>query len=1221
MKLAFIISFIIQLLLVNAVSVQRSDKNIDSSDYLITVPKVLANEQDKICIVWLNEANRPASEKLDVKIKETGSETVIEQVSAQLSSESVCVEIPTKKFSTKVHRADIEVTVGKHVSEKHEVQVRPNLNLVLIETSKPVYRPSETIKFSILTVDQELKPVTEQFKKVWIENPYFTSVKQWRNVDTKDGIVSFDLETAEENILGQWRIKALTQSNNLIVKVFELTRYLEPKIQIEVVKPNYLLVTDKQTEIEIKANDQFDYPVKGNAKITVGYKPAPFEQSREVVAQNMPTQKFEQQINGKTKITLDHEKLQANSKHNAQRLLVLNIEIEQEKTNLTQTLIQELPISSRKVIITLPSARIGKQYFKANNLPFKSYFTVEHPDLSVAEYEKVTVCYEQRQKAWIQEKEKEVCKEFTSDKDGIVRYETRPIQDKNIQQLFVTVKTNDNQEEQSFVLHPWFNDSEMNFIINPQIKREQCLKKHNVEIIFSNLNKKTDAFYQVVGRKSEKPVKFTIEPSKLQKIENNLSKMNLEIDSELLSSVHQPIARIVVFLKDSNKSVVADYDAFEVDCKDKQSEIKVNSVQSSENKNNEHYTFDVKINSPENNAKCVLQVSQQEARHELMKKRVARLMEKMDLNLDLINRDKCEKDLYIRNQKSSNLRNIIPQEQIINYRSSWDVFNKVGLQAFSNMDLDKAPCEAEIYPEGFSKEMIENFDQVKYNLVMQRNYYMNELAEITKLEQNITDDLVQWMNVNSNQNQRVVIRADQIGEEGQLVFDAICIAPKTGIHFAHKKIAQNAVQPFEVDIIAPKQIVVNEIVHIYVDLHKQNPHSVPVVVEPVSNSNYEITLETGEHSKFNFEGEHHRVVYRIKALTAIAQTTLQFTVHDGQNGQHYPTKVHTHHLSIVNYGSIVRNTEYQILFNEQNSPKQIDLISQQSNDKNRQQIKNLTVTTDILEILVPRNQQHQKPRHSQSARDGLSLQYKSPVELVSYLTILAESEQNSQDEQQKQRLRNEMERVYQILETKRLHDGSYSTFIGKSAASPFADVSLTSNILNLYVQLKHKEQLPQISDASLKQTYIFLHRLQNQDGAFPSPIQDSNAFPMSLKNPLDVTAYVAMQMVEASSDFNSPITKNAIRYVVQQLKQKSLTENDNNKANDDQQLASAIVSYLYALKGKNEKAEKWSSKVDSSNLNQLAKKQHGEQIIAIKTLMNIKMNKKIRNWTFSKMVI
>lgn len=65
---------------------------------------------------------------------------------------------------------------------------------------------------------------------------------------------------------------------------------------------------------------------------------------------------------GSTKITIDHEKLQANSKLNAQRLLILSIEVEQEKTGLTQTLIQELPISQRQILVTLPSARMGKLF-------------------------------------------------------------------------------------------------------------------------------------------------------------------------------------------------------------------------------------------------------------------------------------------------------------------------------------------------------------------------------------------------------------------------------------------------------------------------------------------------------------------------------------------------------------------------------------------------------------------------------------------------------------------------------------------------------------------------------------------------------------------------------------------------------------------------------------------------------------------------------------------
>lgn len=76
--------------------------------------------------------------------------------------------------------------------------MRPTVNLVLIETSKPVYKPSETIEFNVMTVNQQLKPATEQFKKIWVENAYGTSIKQWRDVESKDGVLSFKLETAED---------------------------------------------------------------------------------------------------------------------------------------------------------------------------------------------------------------------------------------------------------------------------------------------------------------------------------------------------------------------------------------------------------------------------------------------------------------------------------------------------------------------------------------------------------------------------------------------------------------------------------------------------------------------------------------------------------------------------------------------------------------------------------------------------------------------------------------------------------------------------------------------------------------------------------------------------------------------------------------------------------------------------------------------------------------
>ena len=59
--------------------------------------------------------------------------------------------------------------------------------ITFIQTDKPIYKPGQTVKFRILSIESDLKPKFGMIPEVWIENPSGIRMAQWLNVETEQG--------------------------------------------------------------------------------------------------------------------------------------------------------------------------------------------------------------------------------------------------------------------------------------------------------------------------------------------------------------------------------------------------------------------------------------------------------------------------------------------------------------------------------------------------------------------------------------------------------------------------------------------------------------------------------------------------------------------------------------------------------------------------------------------------------------------------------------------------------------------------------------------------------------------------------------------------------------------------------------------------------------------------------------------------------------------------
>uniref|UniRef100_A0A8C1N0M0 Uncharacterized protein n=1 Tax=Cyprinus carpio TaxID=7962 RepID=A0A8C1N0M0_CYPCA len=124
--------------------------------------------------------------------------------------------------------ASIDVAIlGAETSLKKttEILINPPQNLLFIQSDKPIYKPGQTIKFRIVSLDSNLLPHNQVFGTVELQDPNSNRIGQWLNQTTRIGILDLSHSMSPEAAQGFYMITAWDDKNQKISHTFEIKEY------------------------------------------------------------------------------------------------------------------------------------------------------------------------------------------------------------------------------------------------------------------------------------------------------------------------------------------------------------------------------------------------------------------------------------------------------------------------------------------------------------------------------------------------------------------------------------------------------------------------------------------------------------------------------------------------------------------------------------------------------------------------------------------------------------------------------------------------------------------------------------------------------------------------------------------------------------------------------------------------------------------------------------
>ncbi|KAM6309768.1 alpha-2-macroglobulin-like protein 1 [Podargus strigoides] len=94
---------------------------------------------------------------------------------------------------------------GVSTEEKKKVLIRKVSSGTFIQTDKPIYQPGQTVKFRVVTLDEEFVALNNSIS-LFLQDPKSNRIEQWLNVIPQHGIAELSFQLSDEPLLGTYII-------------------------------------------------------------------------------------------------------------------------------------------------------------------------------------------------------------------------------------------------------------------------------------------------------------------------------------------------------------------------------------------------------------------------------------------------------------------------------------------------------------------------------------------------------------------------------------------------------------------------------------------------------------------------------------------------------------------------------------------------------------------------------------------------------------------------------------------------------------------------------------------------------------------------------------------------------------------------------------------------------------------------------------------------------
>ncbi|XP_053691984.1 thioester-containing protein 1 allele R1-like [Sabethes cyaneus] len=319
--------FTVWLALLSIISI---DPAHGTGHYAILAPNVINSGHQYQLSVSTFDLSDPPKLQLSIKgVSDQDKPFKTEQQVQFKSNETRLLEFNTTHLESGDYNLTIRSLSGTVINRTIDLTYRKSKDLVLIQTDKPIYRPGNIVKFRILVLDHQTRPLSNlQNIRVTLFDPEQNEIKVWRSATLRKGIFQSELEIANEPNVGNWTLTAEVRDESYS-RVFPVEEYTLPNHEIRINTPKVITFDDKTFTVEIDAWYTFGKPMKGDLIVSV---------------EGLRTSNVISKINGRTTVSFDVPTVLAQSVERSRKFIQVDVILKEKHTKRTFNATSTFPI-------------------------------------------------------------------------------------------------------------------------------------------------------------------------------------------------------------------------------------------------------------------------------------------------------------------------------------------------------------------------------------------------------------------------------------------------------------------------------------------------------------------------------------------------------------------------------------------------------------------------------------------------------------------------------------------------------------------------------------------------------------------------------------------------------------------------------------------------------------------------------------------------------------
>lgn len=153
------------------------------------------------------------------------------------------------------------------VLERKTVVIKPSKNSCIFQMDKPIYQPGNKVFCRIVCLNSQLKPVTEKFPTIYLQDPSGTRIKQWTQQETQRGVLTLDFELIKDASPGYYSYIAERESSYSLSQYFTVEEYVPPRFSVKVESPNSISVLQENLDVKVSALYTYGEPLAGTVTV------------------------------------------------------------------------------------------------------------------------------------------------------------------------------------------------------------------------------------------------------------------------------------------------------------------------------------------------------------------------------------------------------------------------------------------------------------------------------------------------------------------------------------------------------------------------------------------------------------------------------------------------------------------------------------------------------------------------------------------------------------------------------------------------------------------------------------------------------------------------------------------------------------------------------------------------------------------------------------------